>query len=595
MRFMGGYYAFPGRQGGPGRRDRRGARALPGPLARRRRRGSSPPSTGSPPLAFWVTAARELLEETACCSSVCRRDGRAVDVRRARRGRAGRAACGTLSSADAAPFASLLAARGLVSRPRALPLPLALHHAALEPDPLHRALLPGPGAARTGSRCTATRRPPRASGSIPPRAIAASVAGEMPMAESGGERARLPLRVRQPRRAVGRARGRPPQVPRHPRPSIGRAPVPGAAARRGDAGLTVDNAAAAFVDAADRGGPGRRDGAGHARRARHLRRAARPGRPRGPRAPGARRRARAAGRAAPAGRPRLRRGLLRRAQDRRGGGPAQYAARRPGTSRAILADCRAARCWSRIPRCRAREAGSRGLGRERRRAAEWSGARAAARPSPSGSTRWPSGSTPRAPPARPRRPCTPTARSWPCRHYGGDVLGVARGDRVFATSKLFFAYALGNALLIPLLARGERVSAPGLAGSGLGGRGDARAIAPRSSSRCRPSTPRCSAPTCPPIPSPPRAPASPRASGCPPRSTRPGGRASASRSSTASGATETIFMVLSNRPGESRAGSTGVPVPGTEARAAATPPVMPVADGEQGVLWVRTPSLATGY
>ncbi len=39
------------------------------------------------------------------------------------------------------------------------------------------------------------------------------------------------------------------------------------------------------------------------------------------------------------------------------------------------------------------------------------------------------------------------------RHYGGDVLGVARGDRVFATSKLFFPYALGNALVIPLLAR----------------------------------------------------------------------------------------------------------------------------------------------
>src|SRR6266550_4697206 len=35
------------------------------------------------------------------------------------------------------------------------------------------------------------------------------------------------------------------------------------------------------------------------------------------------------------------------------------------------------------------------------------------------------------------------------RPYGCDVLGASATDRVFATSKLFFAYALGNALLIP--------------------------------------------------------------------------------------------------------------------------------------------------
>src|SRR5947199_37865 len=36
-----------------------------------------------------------------------------------------------------------------------------------------------------------------------------------------------------------------------------------------------------------------------------------------------------------------------------------------------------------------------------------------------------------------------------CRHYGLDVLKVSDADRAFATSRLFFAYALGNALLIP--------------------------------------------------------------------------------------------------------------------------------------------------
>ena len=35
------------------------------------------------------------------------------------------------------------------------------------------------------------------------------------------------------------------------------------------------------------------------------------------------------------------------------------------------------------------------------------------------------------------------------------------GDRVFATSKLFFAYALGNALLIPLRARASDLPASG--------------------------------------------------------------------------------------------------------------------------------------
>src|SRR2546426_12357035 len=38
-------------------------------------------------------------------------------------------------------------------------------------------------------------------------------------------------------------------------------------------------------------------------------------------------------------------------------------------------------------------------------------------------------------------------------HYGHDVLAIGAEDRVFATSKLFFAYALGNALALPLFAR----------------------------------------------------------------------------------------------------------------------------------------------
>jgi 8-oxo-dGTP pyrophosphatase MutT (NUDIX family) len=65
LRFLGGYYAFPG-----GKVD--AADAAPGALARCRgvdpagaARVLSPGATGHlPPLAFWVAAARELLEET---------------------------------------------------------------------------------------------------------------------------------------------------------------------------------------------------------------------------------------------------------------------------------------------------------------------------------------------------------------------------------------------------------------------------------------------------------------------------------------------------------------------------------------------------
>src|SRR5207247_8078588 len=42
-----------------------------------------------------------------------------------------------------------------------------------------------------------------------------------------------------------------------------------------------------------------------------------------------------------------------------------------------------------------------------------------------------------------------------CRHYGLGVLGAGAEDRVFSTSRLFFAYALGNALLIPLFVGGR--------------------------------------------------------------------------------------------------------------------------------------------
>jgi 4-hydroxybenzoate-CoA ligase len=180
-----------------------------------------------------------------------------------------------------------------------------------------------------------------------------------------------------------------------------------------------------------------------------------------------------------------------------------------------------------------------------------------------------------------------------CRHYAIDVLGASEHDRTFATSRLFFAYALGNALLIPLYL-GARTyldpawpepagvlrvlrafeptlffSVPTFYGRLL--RADLPDDAFRSVRACVSAGERL-----------------------------PSELYFAWRERfgvemlDGLGATETIFMVLANRPGRSRAGSAGQPVPGSEARlldgaGRVTP------DGEPGVLHVRTPSCSTGY
>ena len=140
MRFMGGYYAFPGGKVDP-------ADATAEALARCR--GLAPATAtrlvpaidGVDPLAFWISAARELLEEAGVLLAVAE-DGGAIDVREpdvaARVERMRRDLL-----ADAAPFASLLAAEAGISTSLP-PLSLALHHAAVEPDPRNRALLLAP-------------------------------------------------------------------------------------------------------------------------------------------------------------------------------------------------------------------------------------------------------------------------------------------------------------------------------------------------------------------------------------------------------------------------------------------------------------------
>jgi benzoate-CoA ligase family protein len=180
-----------------------------------------------------------------------------------------------------------------------------------------------------------------------------------------------------------------------------------------------------------------------------------------------------------------------------------------------------------------------------------------------------------------------------CRHYGIDVLQATEADRVFATSKLFFAYALGNALLIPLYV-GARTyldpawpvpagvlhvlrtfeptlffSVPTFYGRLL--RADLPPDAFRSVRVCVSAGERL-----------------------PPELYFAWRKRFGVEILDGLGATETIFMVLSNRPGRSRAGSAGQPVPGTEVRLV-DGEGRAAADGVPGVLHVRTPSASSGY
>jgi len=180
-----------------------------------------------------------------------------------------------------------------------------------------------------------------------------------------------------------------------------------------------------------------------------------------------------------------------------------------------------------------------------------------------------------------------------CRHYGIDVLGATNADRTLATSKLFFAYALGNALLIPLFV-GARTYL------------DARWAEPEDVAR----TVGAFGPTL--FFSVPTFYARMLRAGLAPDAFR-SVRACVSAGERLPtevyeawrarfgveildglGATETIFMVLCNQPGASRAGSTGTVVPGTQARLLDAEG-RPVPDDTPGVLHVRTPSASPGY
>ena len=179
--------------------------------------------------------------------------------------------------------------------------------------------------------------------------------------------------------------------------------------------------------------------------------------------------------------------------------------------------------------------------------------------------------------------------------YGTGVLGVREDDVVFSAAKLFFAYGLGNAMTFPLhvgataVLLGERPTAaavmrtlktheptifggvPTLFASILA---DASLDRAAGSARLR---------------------ACISAGEALPRHV---GERWRERFGTdildGIGSTEMLHIFLSNRHGEVRYGTTGKPVPGYDVKLVDASGE-PVADGDEGALWVRGPSACAGY
>ncbi len=179
------------------------------------------------------------------------------------------------------------------------------------------------------------------------------------------------------------------------------------------------------------------------------------------------------------------------------------------------------------------------------------------------------------------------------RPYAVDVLGLTPADRVLATSRLFFAYALGTALLIPFLLGASTCLAAGWP--------EPLAVA-ETVSRHRPtilfSVPTFYARML-------RADLPPDAfrslrfavsagERLPPELHRAYRERFGLEILDGMGATETIFMVLSNRPGRSRPGSSGTPVPGVDVRLL-DGDGREAGPGEEGILHVRMASASPFY
>jgi benzoate-CoA ligase family protein len=180
-----------------------------------------------------------------------------------------------------------------------------------------------------------------------------------------------------------------------------------------------------------------------------------------------------------------------------------------------------------------------------------------------------------------------------CETYGARVLGIRRDDRCLSAAKAFFAYGLGNSVLFPLSAGASSVLEPAPA------RPDVIADAARKYG----ATLFFAGPTFF---------ANMLRAGLPPDALA-GVRLAASAGEALPaglyqrwtshfgadiidgiGMTETLHIFLSNRPGQVRPGTTGVPVPGYDLRLL-DEAGQEVPQGTPGTLYVRAESAATGY
>jgi benzoate-CoA ligase family protein len=179
--------------------------------------------------------------------------------------------------------------------------------------------------------------------------------------------------------------------------------------------------------------------------------------------------------------------------------------------------------------------------------------------------------------------------------YAEGVLGMRSDDVVYSAAKLFFAYGLGNALTFPLAAGATAI---------LCAERPTPACVARVM-RARSPTIFCGVPTL-------------FASLLADADIREHGLSSSLRISVSAGeglprhlgeawearfgtsildgigSTEMLHIFLSNRPGDVRYGTTGKPVPGYELELRGDDG-SPVADSEEGSLWVKGETACTGY
>jgi benzoate-CoA ligase len=179
--------------------------------------------------------------------------------------------------------------------------------------------------------------------------------------------------------------------------------------------------------------------------------------------------------------------------------------------------------------------------------------------------------------------------------FPGETLGVGPGDRIFATSKLFFAYALGNNLLPAL-----KLGATSILFNGWPDSESIAAILDRHRPTVLLSVPTMFR--------------NMLRDGVATRERFAGVRHCVSagerlpivlfdrwKEATGHeiidgiGTTETVYFFLSNRPGEVRAGASGKPTPGAEVELRDNGGNVVRGADVSGVLWVKMPSVADRY